>query len=107
MARRRKRRPAKSRQRIDGVSPPPETAAWTAPGARVARVAVDDQTWAEFRALCGPTPASIRLGDLVRTEVARAGRRREPTIEALQALRVITDQAHALESYVRRLPRSA
>jgi len=40
-------------------------------GARVARVAVDDATWAEFRELCGATPASVRLGQLV--EAAKGG----------------------------------
>jgi hypothetical protein len=72
------------------------------PGARVARVAVDDDTWAAFRELCGPTPASVRLGDLVRSEVARARARGDPTAEALDALRVISDQTAALEALVRR-----
>lgn len=72
-----------------------------APGARVARVAVDDETWAAFRELCGSTPASVRLGDLVRAEVARAASRRDQTTEALLALRVIADQADALEAYIR------
>jgi hypothetical protein len=40
-------------------------------GARVARVAVDDATWKAFRKLCGTTPASIRLGQLVAAEVER------------------------------------
>jgi hypothetical protein len=73
------------------------------PGARVARVAVDDDTWAAFRVLCEPTPASVRLGDLVREEVARANGRHDPLAEALSALRVIGDQTEALEAYVRRL----
>jgi hypothetical protein len=75
----------------------------TYPGARVARVAVDDETWAAFRALCGPTPASVRLGDLVRAEVARAAGQRDPLADALASLRVIGDQTEALETYVRRL----
>ena len=47
-------------------------------GARVARVAVDDETWTAFRELCGATPASIRLGELVLAEVQRA---RDPAPE--------------------------
>jgi hypothetical protein len=73
------------------------------PGARVARVAVDDKTWAAFRALCGPTPASVRLGDLVRAEVARATGRRDATTDALAALRVIADQAEVVEAQIRQL----
>jgi hypothetical protein len=68
----------------------------------VARVAVDDETWTAFRELCGPTPASARLGDLVRAEVARATARRDPATEALDALRVIGDQTAALETFIRR-----
>jgi hypothetical protein len=64
-------------------------------------VAVDDETWAAFRELCGSTPASLRLGDLVRAEVARATSRRDASTDALLALRVIADQADALEAYVR------
>ena len=70
----------------------------------MARVAVDDDTWTAFRELCGSTPASVRLGDLVRSEVARARARREPTTEALDALRVIGDQAAVLEALLRRQP---
>jgi hypothetical protein len=64
-------------------------------------VAVDDETWAAFRELCGSTPASVRLGDLVRAEVARATSRRDHATEALLALRVISDQADVLEAYIR------
>jgi hypothetical protein len=42
------------------------------PGARVARVAVDDETWEAFRAACGEMPASVRLGQLVEADVIRA-----------------------------------
>ena len=67
-------------------------------------MAVDDETWAAFRELCGSTPASVRLGDLVRADVARATSRRDPTTDALLALRVIADQADALEAYIRARP---
>src|SRR5690242_1337831 len=70
-------------------------------GARVARVAVDDETWAAFRELCGPTAASVRLGDLVRAEVRRARSARDPVDDALRSLRVINDQAQAVEDYIR------
>jgi hypothetical protein len=100
MARRNKRRKPRSPRAVSppaATSRPPSAAA----GARVARVAVDDETWAAFRELCGSTPASVRLGDLVRAEVARATTRRDPSADALLALRVIADQADALEAYVR------
>jgi hypothetical protein len=64
-------------------------------------VAVDDETWAAFRELCGSTPASARLGDLVRAEVARARARRDPAADALLALRVIADQADVVEAHIR------
>ena len=76
-------------------------------GARVARVAVDDETWAAFRELCGTTPASVRLGDLVRAEVTSARGARDPADDALRSLRAITDQAHALEDYIRTQGRGA
>ena len=47
-------------------------------GARVARVAVDDATWEAFKKLCGSTPASIRLGQMVAAEVERS---RQPVRE--------------------------
>jgi hypothetical protein len=65
-------------------------------GARVARVAVDDETWLAFRELCGATPASIRLGELVRADVQRAasgaGR------DAATGLAAIRKQVDALEA---------
>jgi hypothetical protein len=76
----------------------PSSPAW---GARVARVAVDDETWATFRELCGATPASVRLGELVRAEVARAQDAQDPTVDAIQALRAIGHQAQAVEAYLR------
>jgi hypothetical protein len=73
-------------------------------GARVARVAVDDATWAAFKKLCGSTPASIRLGQLVAGEVERS---RQPTSEpdavaVVQAIRAHMDE---LEAFVRSVPR--
>jgi hypothetical protein len=67
----------------------------------VARVSVDDETWADFRELCGATPASVLLGELVRAEVARAREARDPAVDAIQALRAIGDQARAVEAYLR------
>jgi hypothetical protein len=69
-------------------------------GARVARVAVDDETWAAFRELCGSTPASIRLGQLVAAEVERA---RAPARETdvVAAVKAIRDHADELEAFVR------
>ena len=67
----------------------------------MARVSVDDETWAEFRTLCGATPASVRLGELVRAEVARARDARDTTADAIQTLRAIGDQAQAVEAYLR------
>ena len=56
----------------------PRRRASRSPGARVARVAVDDETWSAFRELCGETPASVRLGELVAAEVDRAARDEAP-----------------------------
>jgi hypothetical protein len=69
-------------------------------GARVARVAVDDDTWAAFRELCGDTPASVRLGQLVEADVHRA---REATAEsdAVAAVRAIRAHADELEAFIR------
>lgn len=69
-------------------------------GARVARVAVDDPTWDAFRELCGSTPASVRLGQMVEAEVQRA---RDPTPEpdAVAALGAIRSHVDKLEAFVR------
>jgi len=69
-------------------------------GARVARVAVDDETWAAFREMCGDTPASVRLGQLVETDVSRA---REATTgsDAIAAARAIRAYADELEAFIR------
>lgn len=64
-------------------------------GARVARVAVDDATWAAFRTACGPVPASVRLGELVEADVRRA--RRTEDADARAALREVQVRLEALE----------
>jgi hypothetical protein len=69
-------------------------------GARVARVAVDDAMWAEFRELCGATPASVRLGQLVEADVQNA-RESTPESEAVAAVRSIRAHADRLEAFVR------
>jgi hypothetical protein len=69
-------------------------------GARVARVAVDDATWAAFREMCGTTPASVRLGQLVEAYVRR-GRQMTSQSEALAAIELIRDHATQLEAFVR------
>ena len=70
-------------------------------GARVARVAVDDETWAAFRDLCGATPASIRLGELVVAEVERS-RKPATTPDLTAAVQAIRSQVDKLEALVRR-----
>src|SRR3954469_18108122 len=69
-------------------------------GARVARVAVDDETWAAFRELCGDTPASVRLAELVEADVQQA-RGATPESEAVAALRSIRAHADQLEAFIR------
>jgi hypothetical protein len=66
----------------------------------VARVAVDDATWAAFRELCGSTPASIRLGQLVVAEVQRA-RDSAPEPDAVAAVAAIRAHVDELETFVR------
>jgi hypothetical protein len=84
-------------------------ATWTRPrrrkkrapvGARVARVAVDDDTWAAFRELCGTTPASVRLAELVEADVQRA-RESTPESDAVDALKSIRAHADTLEAFIR------
>jgi hypothetical protein len=72
-------------------------------GARVARVAVDDATWAAFRELCGSTPASIRLGQLVSAEVQRD---RDPALQpdAVAAVAAIRAHVDELETVLRGTP---
>jgi hypothetical protein len=79
----------------------PRQRASRSPGARVARVAVDDETWAAFRELCGQTPASVRLGELVTAEVVRAGGGDALDADPVSALRAIREQASVLDAYIR------
>jgi hypothetical protein len=72
-------------------------------GARVARVAVDDATWAAFRELCGSTPASIRLGQLVSAEVER-DRGPAPEPDAVAAVAAIRAHVDELEGLLRGAP---
>jgi hypothetical protein len=67
-------------------------------GARVARVAVDDATWAAFRELCGSTPASIRLGQLVAAEVERdyVPAPEPDAVAAVAAIRAHVDELEGL-----------
>jgi hypothetical protein len=67
-------------------------------GARVARVAVDDATWEAFKKLCGPTPASLRLGQMVAAEVERSRMPSGSTdpLSAVEAIRAHLDQLEAL-----------
>jgi hypothetical protein len=60
-------------------------------------VAVDDETWDAFRGVCGSTPASIRLGELVAAEVALARSARREAPAALEAIREIQRRAAELE----------
>jgi hypothetical protein len=86
-------------------APGPSKSASAAPasyaGARVARVAVDDETWEAFRALCGSKPASIRLGELVSEDLTRAQQDSAQVPKALTAIREIRDRAAELERYLR------
>lgn len=57
----------RQRRRTTASSPAP-----AAPASRIARVRVDDETWAEFRAVTGDRSVAEVLGRYVQTEVARA-----------------------------------
>jgi hypothetical protein len=98
----------KSRSKRGRSQPPParpversRPRANRSPGARVARVAVDDETWSAFRELCGETPASVRLGELVAAEVDRAERAETAGPDPVTALREIREHAAVLDAYVR------
>jgi hypothetical protein len=95
MARSRRRRPSR---RPSGAAGRAASAAAKPPGARVARVSVDDKTWAAFRELCGTTPASIRLGELVRADVKRA--KRGSGADATSAIATMRRQLDALEAQI-------
>jgi hypothetical protein len=61
-------------------------------GARIARVAVDDRTWEAFRESCGNTPASVRLGELVRADLERTGAAATDPRDALREVRERLDE---------------
>ena len=67
-------------------------------GARVARVAVDDETWEAFRAACGSTPASVRLGQLVEADVQRA--EDSAGADARSTLQEVRERLAALEQFL-------
>ena len=79
----------------------PRQSATRSPGARVARIAVDDETWSAFRELCGDTPASVRLGELVSADVVRPGGGDALDTDPMTALRAIREQASVLDAYIR------
>jgi hypothetical protein len=82
----------KARQRAKSAARKP--VAPKPPGARIARVAVDDATWEAFRATCGSTPASVRLGELVEADLERA---RGDEIDARATLRDVRERLERLE----------
>jgi hypothetical protein len=79
---------------------------------RMARVQVDDATWADFRALAGYRPVSVVLGELVTREVQRyrSRRLREGELddrEVVEALELAREQQADLHAIVDRLERAA
>jgi hypothetical protein len=96
MARSRRRRSVKTAERHVPTARGKRVQPQKAPGARVARVAVDDETWTAFRELCGTTPASIRLGELVRADLQHATT--STGADAATALAAIRAQLDALEA---------
>ena len=97
----RKSRAKRGRPQPPPARPRPRQTARSSPGARVARVTVDDETWYTFRELCGDTPASVRLGELVTAEVARAGGGDGLDGDPVTALWAIREQASVLDAYSR------
>ena len=78
---------------------------------RMARVQVDDATWADFRALAGYRPVSEVLGELVTREVERyrSRRLREGELddrEVVEALERAREQQQDLQAIVERLERA-
>ena len=78
---------------------------------RMARVQVDDATWADFRALAGDQPVSEVLGELVTREVERyrSRRLREGELddrEVVEALERAREQQQDLQAIVERLERA-
>jgi hypothetical protein len=84
------------RSRRRDASSDPKVATSKPPGARIARVSVDDATWESFRALCGSVPASVRLGELVQAEVRRANGSEVDSRKALQQIRARLDTLEQL-----------
>ena len=74
----------------------------------MARVQVNDEVWAAYRASLGRTPVSVALGELVRREVGRAARRSARDTDgarlALEDARQLSDE---LASLITRLERAA
>jgi predicted DNA-binding protein (UPF0278 family) len=88
------------------------SAAATAKRDRMARVQVDDATWADFRALAGYRPVSEVLGALVTREVERyrSRRLREGELddrEVVEALDRAKEQQADLIAIVERLEAAA
>jgi len=87
-----------------------ETAAKEAAGQRdrMARVQVNDEVWAAFRAGLGMTPVNVALGELVRREVGRRARRSANDAGGIQvALADAREVADELTSLIARLERAA
>jgi DTW domain-containing protein YfiP len=79
---------------------------------RMARVQVDDATWADFRKMVGYRPVSEVLGELVTREVERyrSRRLREGELddrEVVEALERARAQQQDLQAIVERLERAA
>lgn len=66
----------------------------------MARVQVDDDVWASFRAGLGVTPVSVALGELVEREVGRQRRRSAGSVEtarlAIEDARALTEELEAM-----------
>ena len=87
-----------------------ETAAKEAAGQRdrMARVQVNDEVWAAFRAGLGMTPVNVALGELVRREVGRRALRSANDAGGIQvALADAREVADELTSLIARLERAA
>jgi len=74
----------------------------------MARVQVNDEVWAAFRAGLGMTPVNVALGELVRREVARNARRSADDASGIRiALADAREVADELTSLIARLERAA
>ena len=79
-----------------------------APRDRMARVQVNDEVWAAYRAGLGATPVSVALGELVRREVGRRARRRAIDVAGVHlALDDARELVSELEALIRRLEHAA